>query len=138
MGKAGGQDGKVDLTGVWQGLYSYQDGKPVPFLATLIDSGPYLTGSTFETTMVGFRPNETASAFIDGTKRAHHVAFVKTYDGAGGWDHSVSYDGAVNGEGTEIEGLWQLPEGMSGPFLMRRDTGKANEVEVKKLAEIEI
>ena len=128
----------ADLTGVWQGLYSYADGEPVPFMATLIESGPFVTGSTHETTTVGFRPNASATGLIDGTRSATLVAFTKTYDGSAGWDHSVFYDGAVNDDATEIEGLWRLPEGMSGPFLMRRDTGKKKEIEVKKLVEIEI
>ena len=35
-----------DLTGVWNGLYSYADGRSVTFVATLIEHGSTLTGAT--------------------------------------------------------------------------------------------
>ena len=34
-----------NLTGVWQGLYTYPNGESVSFVATLIDSGGALSGS---------------------------------------------------------------------------------------------
>ena len=127
----------ANLTGVWQGVYSYRNGQPIPFWATLIESGSFLTGTTQENTTVGARPDVVANAMIDGTRQASRVAFVKTYDGAAGWTHSIAYDGAVNGDATEIEGAWRLPEGISGRFFMRREAGKAKEVEIRRLAEVD-
>ena len=43
-----GQADAQDLTGVWNGLYSYPDGLSVTFVATLIESGGALSGSTHE------------------------------------------------------------------------------------------
>ena len=37
-----------NLTGVWQGLYTYPNSESVSFVATLIDSGGALSGSTHE------------------------------------------------------------------------------------------
>jgi hypothetical protein len=37
-----------NLTGVWQGLYTYPNGESASFVATLIDNGGALSGSTHE------------------------------------------------------------------------------------------
>jgi len=127
----------VNLTGVWQGLYSYEAlEEPVPFLATLLDTGSFLSGATQETCAVRRRRKATPRAMIDGSRSARRVSFTKTYDGAAGWTHSVAYEGSVNPDGTEIEGRWILPEGNSGRFLMVREAGKALEVSKRKLARV--
>ena len=41
-------DGKQNLTGVWHGLYTYPGGTSVAFVATLIEAGSHLNGSTHE------------------------------------------------------------------------------------------
>ncbi len=131
-----GQD--VNLTGVWQGLYSYETiDEPVPFLATLIDTGNFISGTTQETCAVEMRPKATPCAMIDGARRALHVSFTKKYDGSDGWEHVVVYDGSVSSDGKEIDGRWILPEGITGHFLMVREGGKAQEIWVKKFVDIE-
>ncbi len=125
------------LTGVWQGVYAYPQGDSVPFLATLIESGPFVTGSTQESCAAGPGLRISATALIDGTRGGSRVEFRKTYDGSAGWDHMVSYDGAINPDGSEIEGAWRLSDGTHGRFLMRRERRKAKEVEVRKLTDVE-
>jgi hypothetical protein len=127
----------VNLTGVWQGLYSYETiDEPVPFLATLLDTGSFLSGATQETCEVETRSRATPCAMIDGSRTARRVSFTKTYDGSAGWAHSVSYEGTVTADGAEIEGSWILPEGHCGRFIMVREAGKAQEVWKRKLARV--
>ena len=47
------QTGEQNLTGVWHGLYTYPDGVSVSFVATLIESGSSLSGSTHEPSVLG-------------------------------------------------------------------------------------
>lgn len=126
----------INLTGVWQGLYSYESiEEPVPFLATLLDTGTFLSGATHETCEISRRRKGSPTAIIDGTRRALQVSFTKKYDGSDGWDHAVVYDGAAAQDGTEIVGRWILPEGITGHFLMVREGRKAEEIWVKKFVE---
>ena len=67
------------LTGVWDGVYSYPSGGPtVPFVATLIEAGHSLSGTTHEQCLVGGSPNETLYATLMGSREASAVSFVKT------------------------------------------------------------
>lgn len=109
------------LTGVWDGVYSYPSGGPtVPFVATLIEAGRTLSGSTHEQCLVGGSPNETLFATLMGSRDASAVSFVKTYDGSNCNYRSVKYEGTVNGDATEIEGRWIVSGSWSGRFLMIR------------------
>jgi hypothetical protein len=111
----------TNLTGVWSGLYSYAgQGEPTPFTATLLETGAYFSGSTHETCLVEGRQRATLCALVEGTRRGRAVGFIKTYDGSGGWDHSVAYTGALSANGLEIEGTWRVRGGISGRFLMIR------------------
>jgi hypothetical protein len=120
-----------NLTGVWHGLYTYASGRTVTFVATLIESGSHLGGSTHEpcaTTGLG----TMAFAMLSGSRKGSAVTFVKTYDGAGPeYENPVAYDGALNDDATEIEGRWQIRGLLSGRFLMIRSSGKAESVERK-------
>jgi hypothetical protein len=120
-----------NLTGVWHGLYTYASGRTVTFVATLIESGSHLGGSTHEPcAAAGF--GSTAFAILSGGRKGNAVTFVKTYDGAAPeYENPVAYDGALNGDATEIEGRWQIRGLLSGRFLMIRSSGKAESVERK-------
>jgi hypothetical protein len=98
--------GAENLTGVWQGLYSYPHGQSVSFVATLIDSGASFSGTVHEPCILGNSPNKTLYA-------------------------AVHYNGALNDDGTEIEGRWRIQGVWSGKFLMIRSAGKVAEVERK-------
>ena len=43
-----GRAGEQNLTGVWNGLYTYPSDRSTSFVATLIDSGGSLSGTTHE------------------------------------------------------------------------------------------
>ena len=75
--------GPKNLTGVWNGLYSYSSGLSVSFVATLIDSGSALSGATHEPNVLGTSPGSTLTALLSGGRNDSAITFVKTYDEAG-------------------------------------------------------
>jgi hypothetical protein len=115
---------KQTLTGVWHGLYSYpRHLEPVYFVATLIHGGTLFSGSIQEAEIGRAGAPLAYFAYVSGSKHENAVAFTKTYDGSGGRDHAVQYDGMVNGDATEIEGTWSIQNDWGGRFLMIRSPG---------------
>ena len=124
---------RESLTGIWHGLYTYAtEPEPVYFVATLIHSGASLTGSTHESAVGQTGAPLTCFAMLDGSTAGQVVSFRKTYDGTGGWSHSVAYDGMLNTDRTEIEGMWTIGIEASGRFLMIRSSG-ASEKAVRRI-----
>jgi hypothetical protein len=122
--------GERNLTGVWNGLYTYPNGRSTAFVATLIDSGGSLTGTTHEQSTLPGSGGATLFASLSGSRRDSSVAFTKTYDRPGDFHRSpIQYEGALNGEGTEIEGRWTIVKVWSGKFLMIRSPGQAAKAE---------
>jgi hypothetical protein len=120
-----GRGGERDLTGIWNGLYTYQDGRSTAFVATLIESGGSLSGTTHEPSTLGASPGATLYANLVGCRRDASVSFTKTYDQPGVFHRSpILYEGALNGDGTEIEGRWTIVKVWSGKFLMIRPRGE--------------
>lgn len=117
--------GATNLTGVWNGLYTYANGTSVSFVATLIETESALSGTTHEPCIVGDCPNDTLYATLLGRRQDSAVTFTKSYDAAAGPLYGpVEYEGTLSGDGTEIEGRWTLSRGWSGKFLMIRSAGK--------------
>src|SRR5262245_16731853 len=88
---------REDLSGTWQGLYSYPEAyEPVAFVAVLIDASGSLSGTTHERCSFENIPGGYLYATLSGRHAGSAVTFVKTYDGTGGWEHSVDYEGTVN------------------------------------------
>ena len=48
---------------------------------------------------------------LQGMVQGQNVQFTKTYDGKGGYSHSVTYFGALSGDGRSISGTWELQSG---------------------------
>lgn len=123
------KDRKTNLTGVWHGLYSYERFRePVYFVATLIDSGSFVSGTTHESEIGERGAPLTLFAAIEGASAEGDVDFTKTYDGSGGWAHSVAYDGRLSADGTEVEGRWTIGRQAAGRFLMIRNSGASESV----------
>ena len=117
--------GGKSLTGVWQGLYSYPGrGGSVPFVATLIEAGSSISGTTHEICATLESARQTLYAMVSGSRAGASVVFDKTYDGTAGWVHRVDYEGALNGDATEIEGRWSIDGILQGRFMMIREAGK--------------
>ena len=114
--------GEFDLTGFWRGLYSYPIKRaPVPFTASLNESGGWITGATEEVATARVALGRTLTATVQGRRTGSSVRFLKLYDSPIRVYDSVAYDGSVNPEGTEIEGRWTVPGNWSGTFLMIRE-----------------
>lgn len=120
-----------NLTGVWQGLYSYPNGESVSFVATVIDNGGTLSGSTHEPCARGVASSGTLFATLSGSRSGTAVEFRKTYDGKVPLYHAVDYAGTLNADATEVEGRWIIGGVWSGKFLMIRPTRQEESVERK-------
>jgi hypothetical protein len=117
------------LTGVWDGSYTQPGVGIVTFLATLIESGGALGGNVTEPCMMPRCPLSTHNASIAGHRSGSAVSFVKRYEPPGYGYNTVSYEGSVNAEATEIDGRWRLPgTATSGTFLMVRSTKAAESI----------
>lgn len=125
-------DDARNLTGVWQGLYTYPNGQSVSFVATLIDSAGALSGSTHEPGAHGDASSGTLYATLAGQRSGSAVTFRKTYEGKRPRYRAVDYAGTLNADATEIEGRWTIPGVWSGTFLMIRPA--RNEASVKREA----
>lgn len=113
----------TNLTGVWQGLYSYPAAvAPVPFTATVLESGAWVSGAVHEIAYDEYGVAEVFSTLL-GKRSGASLTFTKTYDGANGWEHDVFYAGVLSADGSEVEGTWTLPGEFSGKFLMIRSQG---------------
>jgi hypothetical protein len=122
------QAGGSNLTGIWHGIYTYpRPALSVAFVATLIENGKWLSGSTHEP-RVG-DPAGTLFATLLGSRDNSAVSFVKTYDTADpDFLAPIDYEGTLSQDGTEIEGRWIIRNVGSGKFLMIRSSGKATSV----------
>ncbi|HEY9217507.1 MAG TPA: hypothetical protein VIO94_05610 [Phenylobacterium sp.] len=115
----------ASLTGIWQGLYSYgHELEDSPFVATLLELGGAISGTTHEPCPTGSSSCGLAFAEVVGRREGRNVSFAKTYDGTSGLDHTVLYEGQLSADGTEIEGEWTIPGEASGRFMMIRGGGR--------------
>lgn len=118
-----------NLTGVWQGLYSYPTARKAGhFTATLIETGSSLGGSTSEIWPSGPQAGNIVIAMLSGRLSGRSVTFTKTYEGPGKPNHSVEYEGTLTDDFLEIEGRWFVPGNWAGRFLMIRSGGRSVEV----------
>jgi hypothetical protein len=114
-----------NISGVWHGIYSYADGHSLSFIATLLQIGSDLSGTTEEPCTPGGGPTDVMVATLSGRSDGSAVQFVKTYQGRNPYYASpVAYEGRLNGDATEIEGRWTIHRAGSGTFLMIRTGGK--------------
>jgi len=128
-----GDEASRNLTGVWSGRYFYpRELAPVSFVATLIETATRLMGTTHEP--VGPTAGAVRYATLQGQRAGNAVSFIKTYDDTGSNVHPIDYSGILNGDATEIEGIWRIHENWSGKFLMIRSPGKVAAI-ARKVAE---
>ena len=112
-------DGKINLSGIWQGLYSFQTlDVPISFIATLLERGRSLSGETQETRAQSI----TNTAQIDGMRHSRLVDFIKTYDDKVTGLQRVNFAGLISQDASEISGQWSRQDGTGGTFLMVRQS----------------
>jgi hypothetical protein len=120
--------GPDNLTGVWQGLFSYpRQYRAASFTATLIEAGTGFTGSTTELGVGGMQDGMPVTAFLSGRRAGSRLTFVKQYEGPDEPNHAVSYDGTLSPDHMEIDGRWFIPGSWAGRFLMIRSGGRSVE-----------
>jgi hypothetical protein len=117
------------LTGVWDGTFIQPGVGAVTFLATLIETGGALSGSVTEPCMMPGCPHSEHNAQLAGSRSGSAVSFVKRYEPPGYGYDTVTYEGSVNADATEIDGRWRIP-GISGTFLMIRSGKPAEAVTI--------
>jgi hypothetical protein len=117
------------LTGVWDGTFIQPGVGAVTFLATLIEAGGALSGSVTEPCMMPGCPRSEHNAQLAGSRSGSAVSFVKRYEPPGYGYDTVTYEGSVNADATEIDGRWRIP-GISGTFLMIRSGRPAEAVTI--------
>jgi len=123
------------LTGVWDGTYTQPGVGIVTFLATLIETGGALGGNVTEPCATPGCSLSTHNASIAGHRSGSTVSFIKRYEPPGYGYNTVSYEGTVNADATEIDGRWRLPgTTTSGTFLMIRSTQPAESVATEEQA----
>jgi hypothetical protein len=124
------------ITGRWHGRYTYLDGgEGEAFEADLIESQDAIIGTTTEaSTFYGLKA--TRKATISGSRNGSIVSFVKHYARGHAHDQPIKYDGEVNDDATEIEGIWRIDRSAFGRFLMIRDLALPSAIEVKAEEEV--
>src|SRR5205085_12354720 len=84
------------LTGVWTSLFDYAVVESFAFIATVIEAGNSVSGSTHERCTVPECPRRSHDAMLAGSRRGSTVNFIKTYDHQGFGYEVVEYSGTVN------------------------------------------
>ncbi len=121
-----------DMTGRWDGTFSYPDvpeaGPITPFVATLRDLNGVLQGSVLE-------PHEFASGTVHSTivgqRIGRFIHFAKTYQNADEeYRETVLYFGALSEDGEYVSGEWQI-EHWRGPFEMTRELSAEASIEAE-------
>jgi hypothetical protein len=122
-------ESKASLKGAWEGEYSYPgDGRDsVKFEMTFKVKKNSFTAKTKEPNT--FSPDNSQDPHLfancKGTldPETRKVTWTKTYDGTGGYDHSVEYSGTLSKDGKSIEGTWVIKQAggdYSGTFKMKK------------------
>ena len=125
--------GADDLSGGWDGIYNYpHTRRPTAFTATLRDVAGAIVGETSEPETLPGGRGSVLHALLEGSREGASVRVTKTYDEPGyARRNPVLYTGTVNGEGTEINGRWEIPGNWSGTFIMVRQAREEETTEVK-------
>ncbi|MGB6175002.1 MAG: hypothetical protein WBF43_01390 [Methylocella sp.] len=112
----------LNLSGQWQGRFSYATNKrePVSFVAALSEHDSRLNGEIEETGAVADAAGQTLHATVQGRRLGRSVKFLKVYRDSFHRYGSVQYEGEVNDDATEIAGWWTVPGSWSGRFVMIR------------------
>lgn len=121
--------GYASLSGAWSGAFRYprNAGPETVFNVQIVEIGSSISGTLQEPNVLRPGLGSVVTARIDGLREGSQVNFTKRYDGSGGMDHAVAYEGTVDGRLTRIDGRWIIPGVWSGTFLMTRDDDGAAE-----------
>jgi hypothetical protein len=102
---------------------------PVGFEAELRDHGGSITGTIFEPDENPCGAGGTLHSIVEGLRQGGPVTFSKMYEDAERMPEPVFYSGAIQPDGNEVSGRWEIPGHWSGTFLMVRNSGAAEAAE---------
>lgn len=110
------------IVGEWQGVYISAGGSDVnTFTLTFEGSPSSLTGSVVELNNFGDRSQALfLTSDLYGAQSGRTVSFTKVYDGSGGVNHSVAYEGTLSNDGRRIQGVYYLNGALAGQFELAR------------------
>jgi hypothetical protein len=124
-----------DLSGHWTGMFNYPGPfPPVGFEAELRDLGGSIAGTVSEPDA----DHGILQAIVEGSRQGSAVTFTKMYDDSERMPEPVFYSGTIQPDGYEISGRWEIPGHWSGTFLMVRNPGAAEAVEVQAGEEVPV
>ncbi|MFA5141078.1 MAG: hypothetical protein WC728_17765 [Elusimicrobiota bacterium] len=113
--------GGPTVAGTWDGIYLYPEvdasgtpvGKPpVRFHAEFTQYGLDIGGRITEPATFGAAGTPTLYANVMDGKMGEDgsIRFIKRYDGTGGVEHDVLYQGFISPDGQQINGAWSIGE----------------------------
>jgi hypothetical protein len=109
-----------DLTGRWSGHYFYPQPvngiSAVAFEMDLTFSQGRVSGYVSEPNTFGQKTSANLYATFEGSVAGTEVAWIKTYDGTAGVEHSVRYEGTLDRRSRTIQGRWIISSDWSGAF----------------------
>ncbi|RNJ42224.1 hypothetical protein B5V01_26385 [Mesorhizobium erdmanii] len=121
MWPGGTEPAPANLSGSWQGIFSYLTAKKAPgcFSATISESDGRLTGEIHDEdgAVAAVRPS---FATLEGRRVGRDVRFLKRYVSEAKKYAVIQYLGEINDGATEIAGQWFVPGHSSGSFTMTR------------------
>ena len=132
---------RSSLTGSWSGAYRYSaDRMPeTVFNVQIEEVGGAFTGDIQEPNLLRPDLGPVITSNIEGERTGQSVTFTKFYDGSGGQEHAVRYEGIVSDALTRVEGRWTIRHDWTGTFFMARDDdGEAAEAEEAVEESIEV
>jgi hypothetical protein len=117
-----GQPDQLSLAGAWAGRYFYPDGKKSVEFSFVFDADacrgrseePNTFGDKSASKLFGNLACDTLSV-----RPGERIAISKTYDGTGGVSHTVTYNGIISADLSEIAGEWSIGK-TRGAFNLRR------------------
>jgi hypothetical protein len=132
-GRGSGELEPLNLSGQWQGRFSYatDNREPVSFAATLSEHDSRLNGEIEETGAVADAAGRALHATLQGRRLGRAIKFLKVYAGSFHRYGSVQYEGEINDDATEIAGWWTVPGSWSGRFVMTRSKSPAKADEMQ-------
>ena len=129
----------LDLSGRWTGIFNYPAFQPPNgFEAVLRDVGGAISGTISEQDDDPQGSGGTLHSFIEGHRQGSAVTFTKMYDDLDRMPEPVFYSGAIQPDGNEIDGRWEIPGHWGGTFLMVRNPGADEAVEEQAGEEVPV
>lgn len=105
------------LAGEWEGTFDTQNGGQRRYVGSLQVSGNLITGALVEKNPDQNPQPTYLIAIVRGTIQGQTILFDKTYNGIGGRNHTVKYEGMFDAATGSLSGIYRLGN-LQGNFSM--------------------